>query len=247
MKLQNSLRREASICFILRFRHLPKGAESASCQWNKYIQQLIQTDDETISWSLEFRSFCGKSQIQKVNLGPNSSRGMPWPFQSPRNLPEVHLNLCTLRRSLVVASMGTKNSGSTFCLKQPGCLICKTFENQSKNDTANQNISLRPAHQMSWIGLFPADQKVRQGNIWVTNLFHDVSRDSILLVVSTNSSTNISQQESSSPAGKPQKKLYIYICINIYIPSNPVGLDDRIPIMNNSKKLISMKLAKGSE
>lgn len=114
MKLQNSLRREASICFILRFRHLPKGAESASCQWNKYIQQLIQTDDETISWSLEFRSFCGKSQIQKVNLGPNSSRGMPWPFQSPRNLPEVHLNLCTLRRSLVVASMGTKNSGSTF-------------------------------------------------------------------------------------------------------------------------------------
>lgn len=43
------------------------------------------------------------------------------------------------------------------------------------------------------------------------------------------------------------KKNYIYICINIYIPSNPVGLDDRIPIMNNSKKLISMKLAKGSE
>ena len=186
---------------------------------------------------------------------------MPWPFQSPWNLPEVHLNLCTLRWSLVVASMWTKNNGSTFCLKQPGCLICKTFENQSKTTLQTRTspsihhfrgpvFHPQPAHQMSWIGLFPADQKVKKvprkhlGNQSISPCFTWFYH----LVVSTNSSTNISQQESSSPAGKPQKKtIYIYMCINIYIPSNPVGLDDRIPIMNNSKKLISMKLAKGSE
>lgn len=151
---------------------------------------------------------------------------MPWPFQSPWNLPEVHLNLCTLRWSLVVASMWTKNNGSTFCLKQPGCLICKTFENQSKTTLQTRTspsihhfrgpvFHPQPAHQMSWIGLFPADKKWKkcQGNIWVTNLFHDVSLDSIiwsfqqiLRQISANRN-QVARQVSH------KKKLYIYVLI----------------------------------